>query len=1041
MLSGTSDGYHSAFRTCVRLSSAAILTLLTVAAASGRAQDFPVVTYTTADGLPHDWVSQGAQDERGFLWFGTGTALARFDGEKFTAYGRAEGLDVGTGLNDLRIDKGGVLWLATNGAGIFRFDLSSTDRATRFKHWVIGRNRAANRVNSIAFAPDDRIWAGTDAGVFVGRSDREIFERVELPLAPGRAQDALQVVSVKVHGSDIWFATLDGTFVCRGESTAGCVKGPPEPARALLLARDFRLWIGGDHGIQVWTLDNGALVGQPERLAESWRITSLIDDSRGGVLASTYDGRVLEIANHKSRVLFQSESVAQISSVMEDTAGNVWLATTSGLLVIRRQGVTLFSTQHGLQQPYTRTVFADASGRLYALSDGFWLHQLEGGRFIAVRLILPPEVHASLWRKAIHIDRSGDVWLGTADGLCRYASVTFSPDHTRAYQPAAVYTTRDGLAGNHIASIFEDAHGDIWIGSSASGPDTLTVWRRQSGTFERLGASIGLPPFNQPGDIAEDTRGAIWFPLREGGVARIRNGRADVFGVGHGLPWLFVGPVIDRDGQIWFGGTDSIVRIAHPDADVVQATTVVSGLGARTLAMKRDFGGTIYAATQAGLLAIDPHTGRVRRYSSYEGVPPGDVDALASGAGGTILLVAGRTLVRLAPWRSATAAGTPSCYISGLRVGGLPRPLPEAGVERVEAFDVYPTQNHIELEFVGLSRQIGELLTYQYRLVGVSDSWASADQRRITYAGLAPGRYQFQVRAISADGNSTSSPAQATFTVVTPWYRRWWFLGGCAATLAALAYAAHRTQLAQAVYAERLRSRIATDLHDDVGASLSQIAILAEVVQRREGSSDATNTERLAAIATTSRDLVDAMGDIVWAVNPRTDSLVDLTRRMRRFAGETLGSADITLLFSAPSEDIDLKLGPHLRREIYLILKESVTNIARHSRASKARVELQLARQELRLSVADNGVGFDPSGNFEGNGLASMRKRVAELGGDLVILSAPGLGAHVTLTVKLRRSRFDPTWLRSTLRRFWNDSNWKSAEHREVNLRGSHKPD
>ncbi len=497
---------------------ATLFALLVILRTAAGAQDFPVVTYTAADGLPHDSTSRAIQDERGFLWFGTGTAIARFDGHTFTSYGRPEGLDVGTGANDLRVDGRGNLWVATNGAGIFRFNLSSTDRSKRFAQTPVGPTRATNRVNSIVFAPGDRIWAGTDAGVFVGHLDRDDFTRLDLPLPPGQAQDALQVATVRLYGSDVWLATTDGVFVCPAESTTRCVQVTHEYAGALLITRDRRLWIGGERGIQVWTLDGTRLAPGPERLAESWRTSSLIEDSRGDVLATTYDGRLIGIRDRTSRILFQSETTAQINSVMEDSAANLWLMTGSGLLALRRQGVTLFSTRHGLREPGVRNVLADEAGHLYALSDGFWLHRLEGDRLSAVRLKLPPGVRPSIWRKAIRVDRNGDVWFGTAHGLYRYSGVTFALDHAREYDATAAYTVADGLAGNHISGIYEDRRGDLWIGSVASGPDTLTVWRRESGHFEPLGSAIGLPAFNQPSDeILEDSRGVMWIPLREGG--------------------------------------------------------------------------------------------------------------------------------------------------------------------------------------------------------------------------------------------------------------------------------------------------------------------------------------------------------------------------------------------------------------------------------------------------------------------------------------------------------------------------------------------
>jgi signal transduction histidine kinase len=146
------------------------------------------------------------------------------------------------------------------------------------------------------------------------------------------------------------------------------------------------------------------------------------------------------------------------------------------------------------------------------------------------------------------------------------------------------------------------------------------------------------------------------------------------------------------------------------------------------------------------------------------------------------------------------------------------------------------------------------------------------------------------------------------------------------------------------------------------------------------------------------------MSDIVWAVNPRTDSLSDLVRRMHRFAAETLGGANIALTFSAPPADDDLKLGADVRRELYLILKESVNNIARHSGATEARVELALTRSELRLTIWDNGRGFDPNVPADGNGVESMRKRAAAFGAAFTIDSAAGRGTRVSLTANMRRS-------------------------------------
>jgi signal transduction histidine kinase len=312
--------------------------------------------------------------------------------------------------------------------------------------------------------------------------------------------------------------------------------------------------------------------------------------------------------------------------------------------------------------------------------------------------------------------------------------------------------------------------------------------------------------------------------------------------------------------------------------------------------------------------------------------------------------------------------------------------------------------NQIDVELLGLSPRLGEPLQYEYRLSGLSRAWTRTSEHRVSFVGLASGRYTLEARVLGTNGTSASPIAEVTFRVLPPWYRSWWFLGLSSLAIVAAALSAHRGRVAQVRRTERLRSRIATDLHDDIGSSLSQIAILAEVARRRARPGDASVSEPLASIATTARDLVDAMSDIVWAVNPKTDSLADLTRRMHRFAEETLGAADIALTFSAP-HDIDLKLGADLRRELYLILKESVNNIARHSGASTARVDLALLGGELRLVITDDGHGFDQARDGDGNGIPSMRKRASSLGGKLRIDSGPGEGTRVTLVANLRGAR------------------------------------
>jgi signal transduction histidine kinase len=200
---------------------------------------------------------------------------------------------------------------------------------------------------------------------------------------------------------------------------------------------------------------------------------------------------------------------------------------------------------------------------------------------------------------------------------------------------------------------------------------------------------------------------------------------------------------------------------------------------------------------------------------------------------------------------------------------------------------------------------------------------------------------------------------------------------------------------------ERVRKRIASDLHDDIGASLTQISLLSEVVRQRVDHSDASVERPLGMIANTSRDLVDAMSDIVWATNPQKDHLSDLSRRMRSLASDVLTLADITFTFAAPPDDRDIVLGANLRREVFLIFKESINNIVKHSAATFVEIEFRIGQSALFLRVSDNGKGFDVAHDSEGHGLASMRARSGEIGATLNIVSNNGSGTVLTLMAPL----------------------------------------
>ena len=229
--------------------------------------------------------------------------------------------------------------------------------------------------------------------------------------------------------------------------------------------------------------------------------------------------------------------------------------------------------------------------------------------------------------------------------------------------------------------------------------------------------------------------------------------------------------------------------------------------------------------------------------------------------------------------------------------------------------------------------------------------------------------------------------------------------------LFSLAYAAHRYRLKRLLELEAIRMRIATDLHDDIGSNLSEIAILSEVLSQQVSADNPKVIEPLSMIAGTSRELVDSMSDIVWAINPKKDYLRDLIQRMRQFSSNLFTARNIAFHFRAP-EAQDIQIGSDVRRQVYLIFKESLNNMVRHSACTQAEIRFGIHDGQLSLTLKDNGRGLSPGGTSDGHGLASMKARAESLGGTLQVSSPIGQGTMVSLVVPLDHGHRTFPWLK-----------------------------
>ena len=976
------------------------------------ARRLPIRGYTTADGLASDQVYCIHQDAHGFLWFCTAEGLSRFDGYSFANYHTADGLP-GNLVRKLIETRAGIYWIATFD-GLVRFDPRGAG-TSRFRAYpLVGSAKGVPSV--LREDRDGGIWCGTtnSQGVFYLGPREAAFRHVDTP----GVDPIVHALLIDRRGA-LWIGTSGGLFR-RDPDGSIHPYHTPELKGAIIMSlledRAGRLWVGTRGGLV--RMDDGLtparLYGAADGLPHQ-RIESLLEASDGKLWVGTAEGLALwtPAAPEEGRE-FQSFSAAQglnakaVGAMAEDSDGNLWMATFgSGALKMARNGFTTYTEADGV--PWVQSFALSRKGEICVLvrdQQGMHVAWFDGRKFVDAKPRWPRGFTRFGWGRgqAMLQDGGGEWWFATGQGLFRFARADGAGGLAGAV-PKAVYTRRDGLAGNEIFTVFADSRNRIWIGTI--GPelqDGMAVLDRATGKLCAFGQADGLPLKPLPSVFAEDRAGNVWAALYHGGLARYRQGRFTVFGEREGISGFIEDLFVDSAGRLWVGtSARGLIRVDDPTADSphFQAYGLAQGLSSAHIgALSEDRWGRIYAANGRGIDRFAPVAGglsHILRFTTADGVTPGDLDLAFRDGRNNLWFSSQLGLSQFVPMEDPPRS-PPPVLVTGLSVGGVAQPISDLGQAAVAGLR-FP-ERPLRVDYVGLGFQPGAALRYQYMLEGADRDWsAPTDQRTVIYASLTPGSYRFRVRAVAGDGALSPRPAEVEFRVLPPVWRTWWFLLACAASLAALIYALHRYSVAQAVALANVRTRIATDLHDDIGASLSQIAVLSEVARR--GGANGSSGARLEEIAGISRELVDSMSDIVWAINPEHDRLSNLVYRMRRFATDLLCVQGVALEFRSSLADGDLRIGANMRRQIYLIFKEAVHNIARHSGARRVEIELEREGDSLVLRIADDGRGFDPAAVSEGHGLASARRRAASLGTLVEWETAPGSGT--TLRMRVRR--------------------------------------
>ncbi|MBI4906933.1 MAG: hypothetical protein HY820_25115 [Acidobacteria bacterium] len=958
-----------------------------------------MVVLSARDGLPAGTVPRILADSRGYVWFPHSEGLTRYDGNSFHSFTKADGLPSDR-VYDIIERAGGTYWIAAK-EHLCLFDPQGGKRRFRCESPGLGEIYAL-------LEEEGAMWCGTEHGLW-RRNTGKAWEPV-----PGvKAEPAGRSIAVRRLLKDrrgaVWAATFSGLYRfhagkfdrwTRAEGFQDdyfvTVNETPGAIWASTQTQLLKFAVDSQSGGARITARYGRADGLPSEYVTDIRFW------QDSVWVATFQGLARLLPSGKWQTIELDHTIRNLplESLATDSQGGLWLGTDGGGAArLPGSGFSRFTESDGLPIPKVWAIMEDQKGDLMVITkdqDQYALNRFDGLRFHPVR---PASPYGPLWgwswsQIAVHA-RAGDWWLATSLGLLRYqGGLRGQPSRVAELGPASVSRVFEEQSGAIWASIYEVANNGLFRRDPATG------------RFRSFSEADGLPSLKDATTSAscfvEDRHGQVWIGLLYAGLLRYRNGRFDQFsGRVSGAPEHGVRALlIDRRGSLWVGTrSQGMLRVDNLQAETPTFTTYDRSVGLSSdfvSALAEDLQGRIYAAGAGSVDSLDPQQQpplHPRRMTTADGIISGRLRVAFRDRHGALWFGGDQGICRIIP-REEPAPET-SVLIHSIRVNGESQPISDLGEAEPATLSLASWQRQVMVEFGGFRHD----LRYQTWLTGVDSDWSAPSTVRNVFLSLTPGAYQLLIRGVSPNGVVGSRPARVLFSVAAPVWQRWWFLILTAAALIGAGYWIHLLVLERKLAIERTRSVIATDLHDDIGSSLARISVLSDVLRAQLGRTS-THSPVIDQIATSARDVIEKMNDIVWAIDPRQDTLSDVVARIRRFASDVLDAKAIQWSFETPPVSEELSLSLAQRRHLLLIFKEAIHNIVRHSKCQTAELRIELDGIALRARIKDDGTGI-PAGSTRGRGLNSMYNRAVQLGGSLDVISTPGSGTEVSLRIPL----------------------------------------
>ena len=977
------------------------LACLVIAVRVSHAQQYLFARYTPKNGLVNNRARSLYQDSKGRLYVCTFGGLSVYDGNRFINYTTENGL--ATSLINQIVEMGDdSLWVIPNGSGLHSL-----------VHGVLGNIRTADNfypvINQLIHASDGYYYALCDEGFYRWECGR--FAKIALPDSTGKEMGFNLLHGVECNGRLFLVSDPYYSYVRPGTSsmivfdlrTRRHIVAPPTPI----------------YFFPIVTPSGDVLVATSEGVRKFWESRLLPPPhpyERAGSIRSGYmyfdRSASLWLLSGQEAIRIDREGKASpfssvnglppgdISGVLQDRENNIWFTNeVNGLIRLVSSQVELyarpmpgFSVSDVSARDNSDSVwFFDRGRRLLLMMKGDSKRLFHGSGAIpdGERILFGPRNYMIAGKSIYGIDlTAGDRFRVSLlhrdtsyiyNGACvdRRGGLVLSSEKLTVISGGKVLQAPLAYLADQPAV---DRYDRVWVVTRKNELYVFAI-----GDSLRLLQRCSLPlPEGGTRSLAIDSGGRLWVGTRDHGlyclgfdglrlVSRRQITMADGLSENF-MAYLFC----DADNTVWACSPTGLDRIRLVNGRFsIDNVTPASDTYQRLYRVMGSVRSVHWAVTREGFMKISPAAGEKSDY-----IPPvlfsrvlvaGEPVAGGSGGGGS--------------------GGGGSSGGGGAAPGGGPLSLP---------YD----RNSISF-YIGMPTFSDKgRIRYSYLLEGSRNPEWSAQrfESAIDLVNLPPGEYVLRVRAQLPAGRYPERSASYSFVIRPPWWQAWWFMSAMAAVLVLMIWFSFRSYIRRRLEVQRValekkqaiekeRTRIATDMHDELGAGLSRIKFLSETISIKKQQQLSIEDE-ITGIRVYSHEMIDKMGEIVWALNEKNDSLCDLLSYARSYAAEYLMQSGIGCVVEGPGELPATFVSGEFRRNVYLTIKETLHNIVKHSKASCVWLRIETGRN-LVITIQDDGVGFDRAQVRPfSNGLGNMRQRMKDVGGELVILSGVGGAVH-----------------------------------------------